>query len=1153
VKSISTTNISNWNTAFGWGNHASAGYLVPIVTSPVEGQVLKYISGAWRNSSASSSPDSTTAHNGLTLVGKDVELGGDLLFPTAVGGAFSFTFQNKTFIAVPTDTVFFQPSGALDNYVRLSAAGGTEISSGDFTHIYGGLTVSGRVNISGASAPVTMPNLSSDPVSGSNGDIYYNTASNKFRKYENFAWKDLVIIGDAVADGVTKGQATFNANDFNSSGGAISLDYNNMQVGSGSQNGIITPALFNTFSQNLSTAGLTAAGDYLHDWDHRQFFIDNIQPLRMQGEELDGGRLNRTRFLMEPGTFSNSTPILLESALIAVDGTTDSITNAFETANRRTRMVTLQNQAGGVFSGSVQTLYSPTPAVLLSATKGAIESHINIYGDTALISSAGIRLYNTSEDIKLSTGPGVTPYATWKNGGRLLIGTTTDNGSSKLQINASLADFQSAVKIDVTGNATFQNPIGLTINDASTDGGYLIQGSSTNGYGIATQGIFGIAGTATAIAEGRLDGAGVVGGTFGNTTAPALKGVAYGTLGAPNQILSGLDLWRTPLSFPTSGGIMMRTFLPVYINAISAVAGTPILANTITSATSNYVGVNYTTDLSFSGVKDSVYATYMTIKGGGQIRLHKYGINTFTGTAAYMLGVDASGNVVETAGGGGGGEDLEATLNLGSTLATSHTVVVGTNTLLFSNTRNTTSGLQFNNSNNGTAADFTANGSGVAITVNNSGSGNGMQITNGSGFGAVITSTSGTALSLSTSPTSTNTVVSLLRTQRGSSATPTAGIGGSWDMQLAQANGNLISSFSARSVLTDVTNGSIDADYQIHTAANSSLTQVATYKSTGQVQYNLYGSGTYTGTVAYGLGVTSAGNLVEYTPAAAVSGANPSASVGLTAVNGAASTYMRSDGAPALSQSIAPVWTGAHTFTATGSGTVPGLGLKNTSPYIDIWNTAVASSDQHRWGLTVGSSGGPFQLRTVDDDGSVSSGGIALQAFRNGGTVQDVHLLVVSGTTQLKIEPTQITMNSLVGTGTRTVTATSAGVLGAGPILASGSWSPTLTGVANVDGTPTSLHATYTRVGSIVRCQVTLSIDPTVITTQTEVGISLPIASAFTGSNDASGEGAGSTGNGVGQYVQVVSDATNDRATLIFQSGSTSASIITATFQYTIL
>lgn len=43
--------------------------------------------------------------------------------------------------------------------------------------------------------------------------------------------------------------------------------------------------------------------------------------------------------------------------------------------------------------------------------------------------------------------------------------------------------------------------------------------------------------------------------------------------------------------------------------------------------------------------------------------------------------------------------------------------------------------------------------------------------------------------------------------------------------------------------------------------------------------------------------------------------ANPSASVGLATVNGAATTYMRSDAAPPLDQSIAPTWTGAHTWS----------------------------------------------------------------------------------------------------------------------------------------------------------------------------------------------------------------------------------------------
>jgi hypothetical protein len=44
-------------------------------------------------------------------------------------------------------------------------------------------------------------------------------------------------------------------------------------------------------------------------------------------------------------------------------------------------------------------------------------------------------------------------------------------------------------------------------------------------------------------------------------------------------------------------------------------------------------------------------------------------------------------------------------------------------------------------------------------------------------------------------------------------------------------------------------------------------------------------------------------------------GANPSASAGLSAVNGAATTYMRSDAAPAISQAIAPTWTARHIFS----------------------------------------------------------------------------------------------------------------------------------------------------------------------------------------------------------------------------------------------
>jgi hypothetical protein len=50
-------------------------------------------------------------------------------------------------------------------------------------------------------------------------------------------------------------------------------------------------------------------------------------------------------------------------------------------------------------------------------------------------------------------------------------------------------------------------------------------------------------------------------------------------------------------------------------------------------------------------------------------------------------------------------------------------------------------------------------------------------------------------------------------------------------------------------------------------------------------------------------------------------GANPSASAGLSAVNGSAATFMRSDGAPALSQSITPTWSNLHIFSAGASTT----------------------------------------------------------------------------------------------------------------------------------------------------------------------------------------------------------------------------------------
>ncbi len=108
------------------------------------------------------------------------------------------------------------------------------------------------------------------------------------------------------------------------------------------------------------------------------------------------------------------------------------------------------------------------------------------------------------------------------------------------------------------------------------------------------------------------------------------------------------------------------------------------------------------------------------------------------------------------------------------------------------------------------------------------------------------------------------------------------------------------------------------------------------------------------------------------------SAANPSGSIGLAAVNGSAATFMRSDGAPALSVAITPTWTGAHSFTP-GSGVVAitisasggGSSLKFTPAeytgiVLDLVDGWVAAGSGHEWKLGCSvTTPGPFQLYDV--------------------------------------------------------------------------------------------------------------------------------------------------------------------------------------------
>lgn len=95
-----------------------------------------------------------------------------------------------------------------------------------------------------------------------------------------------------------------------------------------------------------------------------------------------------------------------------------------------------------------------------------------------------------------------------------------------------------------------------------------------------------------------------------------------------------------------------------------------------------------------------------------------------------------------------------------------------------------------------------------------------------------------------------------------------------------------------------------------------------------------------------------------------------------------------------------------------------------------------------------------------------------------------------------------------------------------------GTYTPTLTGTANVDAT-TAFQCMYTRTGDVVTVEGQMNIDPTSSATATTVGISLPISSTFSNDYECSG-----LINSTATYGFIYADTSNNRAELRFISAS---------------
>lgn len=255
-----------------------------------------------------------------------------------------------------------------------------------------------------------------------------------------------------------------------------------------------------------------------------------------------------------------------------------------------------------------------------------------------------------------------------------------------------------------------------------------------------------------------------------------------------------------------------------------------------------------------------------------------------------------------------------------------------------------------------------------------------------------------TALTL----TSTNASLTGKLSANGGAFTNTLTLNGTTVSTFTGTAGTVIGSGTTAAndiaVFTDTTHTNIARSTSAGTLGdNSSSTYALTINLSGTDPIWSYSSGV----ANLSAGALQVGGVAVST----ATGANPSASVGLAAVNGSAATWMRSDGAPALSQAIVPTWTGAHIFNAgsgvpvtiqpgsadtkslvvqggsvTGAGTTPMVDLSwiwNTSGAADgflihFTNTASGSSKPFH---ILGGAAGATELLNVDKSGNISTPG----------------------------------------------------------------------------------------------------------------------------------------------------------------------------------
>lgn len=201
-------------------------------------------------------------------------------------------------------------------------------------------------------------------------------------------------------------------------------------------------------------------------------------------------------------------------------------------------------------------------------------------------------------------------------------------------------------------------------------------------------------------------------------------------------------------------------------------------------------------------------------------------------------------------------------------------------------------------------------------------------------------------------------------------AAPSAGVALAVSGRTAQWAQTIAGAASGTSRGLLINSGLTSADYcQLWQNAGATLAYMALWGdgglTLGTPTGGDKGAGAMNATALYINGVAVTAGAFPSVP----SGANPTASVGLLTVNGSAATFMRSDGAPAIDQTIIPTWTGAHNFTGGLSISGVAAGYLDTPANPQTGDYTLALTDR---GKGVNKLSGSTATWTIPANGSVA-------------------------------------------------------------------------------------------------------------------------------------------------------------------------------------